>query len=296
MANRDRTTSASTPPITGADYVDEVAGHLKRLFDKFHLPISSLAGTNTITGGVDPDFDTDGYVSGMRFSGKWPTTNTSTSVTINLDSEGAITVLEFDGSAPAIGALESGDFFTVEYDGTNFILVAPTPAWIQSNVAVSPTTMTIQVLTASATWTKPSGCTSVEITLTGGGEGGNGGEEGGAAGDTVIAVLDVTSIASSTVTIGSGGAGSSNASEGAGSAGGDSIWSDGTNTITAGGGSASASSGGDITLTGGGINTQAGRGGASYWGSGYGAGGDCDSGATGSAGEDGVLYVREFYS
>lgn len=67
--------------------------------------------------------------------------------------------------------------------------------------------------TASGTWTRPVGTKYVVVYCLGGGGGGNGGlvqnhaGGGGASGSIAIKWLDVTTIASATVTIGSGGSG-----------------------------------------------------------------------------------------
>ena len=83
-----------------------------------------------------------------------------------------------------------------------------------------------QVFTASGTWTKPSGITTVKVIVTGGGGGGGGGEQnhnnggGGSAGGTAIEIIDVSSVSSVTVTIGA--AGTSGAYSTVGGAGGTS--------------------------------------------------------------------------
>ena len=140
MATRDRITSSSTPPVAGATYADNVAGLLKILLDKMVLPVTSPAGTNTYTGTVDPSFDGDGLVSGMVFSIAFPNTNTSTTCTLNINSVGAKTIKEHDGSAPIVGALVSGSRHLMYYDGTDFRLVAPTFAWIDNQIAVPTVT------------------------------------------------------------------------------------------------------------------------------------------------------------
>lgn len=130
-----------------------------------------------------------------------------------------------------------------------------------------------QTFTSSGTWTRPTGVTRVLIFVTDGGQGLNTSSNvGGAAGDTSIKLIDVSSITSATITIGSGSSqGSSPAS------GGNSSWSDGSNTVNGG-------SGGDINLNG--------DRSASFWGSGaYGAGG-VPNGIT--SGRDGVVFVLEF--
>jgi len=101
---------------------------------------------------------------------------------------------------------------------------------------------TRQTFTTSGTWTKPSGCKkALARVLGGGGAGGGvtgtgtgkGGGGGGGGGGYAEKMIDVSAIASSTITIGAGGTGVSGAS---GNAGGDSTWADGTNTVTGGGG------------------------------------------------------------
>ena len=139
-----------------------------------------------------------------------------------------------------------------------------------------------QVFTNSSgthVWTRPSGITTIKVTITGGGAGGGGGNVsnynhggGGAAGGTVIKILDVTDITTSTVTIGAGGGGGSQDANG--TAGGTSSFvklaGTGTfTTLTANGGEAgqvaSGSTGDETTggtATGGDINIQGGDGGS----------------------------------
>ena len=106
--------------------------------------------------------------------------------------------------------------------------------------------LSVQDFSASGTWTRPSGCLYVRVEAVGGGGGGGGvdgvgtdtgsggGGAAGAGGSTSL--VDVSAISSSTITIGAAGTGGS-AGANSGSAGGDTIWSDGTNTFTWGGGS-----------------------------------------------------------
>jgi len=129
----------------------------------------------------------------------------------------------------------------------------------------------VQTFTSSGTWTRPSGITKVIMEVQGAGGSGSGspnGEDcnGGAAGGYAKKFLDVSSISTSTITVGAGGAGVEGASGviNAGNDGGFSKWADGTNTITANGGdggSLSHYAGTEgATATGGDINIQGGDG------------------------------------
>lgn len=109
---------------------------------------------------------------------------------------------------------------------------------------------------SSTTWARPGGVTRARFTVVGAGGGGSGGGSAngygaGGAGGCVIATLDVTNIASVTITVGAGGGGAAGTNNGG--AGGQSA-------ITAGPGFSSAS-GGEGGVVGGGTGTTS-RGGA----------------------------------
>jgi len=111
--------------------------------------------------------------------------------------------------------------------------------------AVDSGLASVQTFTSSGTWTRPTGITKVIMEVQGGGGCGGkapSGNEGGGGGGGGYAkkFLDVSSISTSTITVGAAGT-----SSGSPTAGGNSVWSDGTNTITGtGGGAGTASSGG----------------------------------------------------
>ena len=184
----------------------------------------------------------------------------------------------------------------------------------------------IQVFTASGTWTRPTGITKVIVEVQGGGAGGardaTGTEQiGGSAGGYAKKLLDVSSITTSTITIGAAGAGATGNNT-AGADGGDSSWADGTNTISGlkgvGGNTANTRTIGGLG-TGGDINIQGGSGGpridttagSSQFGNGginfsvvpdqnnatgYGAGGGAMeySGGNGGSGTAGIVVVTEY--
>ena len=159
----------------------------------------------------------------------------------------------------------------------------------------------LQVFTADATWTKPSGVTAVQVFVTGGGGGGGGSTltnaPGGGAGGTSIKFITTGIGSTESITVGSAGTVTSN---GAGGNGGTSSFGShctatgGTGGPNMGFSGASGGSGasGDINFDGGdgGVRAQGnpdtggGHGGASYWGGG-GRGASYNSQANGEAGQ-----------
>ena len=191
----------------------------------------------------------------------------------------------------------------------------------------------VQTFTSSGTWTKPSGITKVMVEVQG--AGGSAMQSattenrlGGGGGGYVKKLIDVSSISTATITIGSGGAGTSSINTA--NAGGNSVWSDGTNTLTGSGGGApttgstynvgtgGAASGGDLNVPGqGGGATGISRnaGGNSFLGHGgtniytsalrsqadgiLGGGGSeyyytWPAGSTAASGGDGIVIVTEY--
>ena len=180
----------------------------------------------------------------------------------------------------------------------------------------------VEVITSSGTWTRPSGVKKVFVRVLAGGGGGCGGGDdmsggGGGAGGYSEKFIDVTSIASSTVTVGA--AGSAGGEWTAGGSGGTSSWDDGTNVITCGGGNVAtinprggqqggSATGGDVNIAGGdgvaggdlnSYNFRGGTGASSPLGGGGGGGANFysatnargyGSGGGGGTGEDGSSY------
>ena len=177
----------------------------------------------------------------------------------------------------------------------------------------------------SQPWNRPTGITKVIIEVQGGGGGGaraTGGASnvGGGGGGYARKFLDVSSIASATLIVGAGGTGAT--STGNGTDGGDSSWSDGTNTISGSGGSGgpntSYGNGGGGTGTNGDLNikgqtgmsstyssggsSQFGNGGWNTWtgqytggdATGYGGGGGGGTNTPGGDGTQGVIIVTEY--
>ncbi len=221
---------------------------------------------------------------------------------------------------------ESGSTLTLGGAGTTVAVHASaTTSGFDSGLA------SMQVFTSSGTWTKPSGVRLVIVEVQGGGGSGTSSatasinQNGGGSGGYVKKLINVSSISTATITIGAAGAANTGTS---GNDGGNSIWSDGTNTLTAGGGKGpngtsshgglgGTATGGDLNIVGqNGGNYAAKQGGNSQFGyggvsgisaatggnpdtvaipaEGYGGGGTGVYDGTGSAGAAGIVIVTEY--
>lgn len=144
---------------------------------------------------------------------------------------------------------------------------------------------TIQVFTSSTTWSRPTGCTKIKVTVVaagGGGGGADGGSAsddgvggGGGAGGYAVEYIDVTALSSASVVVGAAGTAGSN-SGGTGGTGGTSSFGTGPLLQATGGA-------GGVGLQGGGVVTRA-AGGAGGAGSGGDINGDGGAGTPGFAG------------
>ena len=173
----------------------------------------------------------------------------------------------------------------------------------------------VQVFTSSGTYTKPSGVSTVKVTVTvaGGGGGAYGAVAdrgaGGGAGGTAIEIIDISGVSTVTVNVGGGGAGGAAGSNNGAGGGGSSFGSYCTgngggggkhgNAGPAIGGTGGGATGGDINITGGhgnnGIDNGYVAGGTNYV-SAYGIGGASFWGGGGRGGSHNVgAHVGEAY-
>jgi hypothetical protein len=251
------------------------------------------------------------YTDGMRVRCIIGNTNTGAS-TANVASLGVKNIKTPSGADPAAGALKSGSLATLRYAiGTGTLVI--------EDGFFPPS---VQVFTASGTWTRPSDVTAIVVEVVGGGGGGGGyGTTAGGAGAAggYAKKLIVNPTASETVTIGAGGAGGASG-DNDGTAGGTSSFGSLASATGGPGGQGSAGiaggqpgglgSGGDINIYGGdGCDGDVGGvGGASVFGSGgrhggtsgvdanapgSGGGGCHTSTGPGGDGADGIIIVWE---
>lgn len=131
--------SQATNPggMTGAAYTAAVKEEGDALWDRVVTPVGSVAGTNTITGTSSPPLTAD-PANGQHF---WlaPAGGSTGAVTVNLDSRGAIALVDPDGTALASGALETGKPILFHYDSSisKYRLNYYTPAQFTSKVATA---------------------------------------------------------------------------------------------------------------------------------------------------------------
>jgi len=163
------------------------------------------------------------------------TTNTATQTLTNKTLTSPTINVTSDATGDIYYRTAGGAFARLAIGSTDEVLTVASglPSWAEASGGGGGP-VSIQSFTSSGTWTRPAGVTRVLMYVQGGGAGAGDSDSAEVAGGGGCAVkaLDVSGIASATITVGAGGAGNS----GSGNNGGNSSWSDGTNTITGGGG------------------------------------------------------------
>jgi hypothetical protein len=200
--------SSSPPPVSGPDLLDNLADHIKRLYDAAAFPLSAVGGTaNAVTATLSPVLDGSGLVNGMRFGITWTASNTG-AATLAINGGAAVAILSASGAALVGGEMASGSRALLEYVGASFRILTGSG----SAGGLAPYTATI---TTSQTWNKPGGYddeTEVIFEAWGGGGAGFVGATpcgGGGGGSYVIRRMRYADVPSSlTVTIAAGGVGS----------------------------------------------------------------------------------------
>jgi hypothetical protein len=259
---RDTIDSGTAGAVTGDDYMDNVAAHVARFWDASVLPLTSVGGTaSAVTATLTPPL-LAGLVNGMKVTITWGAANPG-AMTLALNGGSPVAVLDASGGALVGGEVSTGLRSILEVVGTAWRLLTgasagggPGPYYL--------------AMTASGTWTVPTGYdadTPVRLQAWGGGGGGGSNASGGAGGggtfvERKLRYADLA--ASYAVTIGAGGA--------VNTAG-------GTTTI-----------GSLLTAHGGGRGENAGSGGGGAGGSPFASGGD---GGFSGAGTGGIPVGRD---
>lgn len=98
------------------------AAPLSQLQADAYRTLGSVAGTNTITGTLTPTLTA--YTTGMmvKFT---PANDTTSTVTINIDSLGAKAITKGDATPLDTGDLQASTTHVLVYDGTRFVVLNP---------------------------------------------------------------------------------------------------------------------------------------------------------------------------
>jgi hypothetical protein len=235
---------------------------------------TTLVGTDFASNSVTATTILDGTVTGAKIGNQQITTAKFAATTVPASAMAASSVV-LDSTA-VTGTLP------IAKGGTGLATATANTTLMVNNAGTALEyayggTISVNVYTASGTWTRPTNCTRVRVQVVGSGGGGSGHGEAGGAGGYTEGYLDVTAITSVAVTInGAGGGVNYHNIAGAGgacsfgayfsSSGGEAARNVGGHT----GGRPGIGSGGTVNLYGGGgsghTHGGAGAGGRSYFG------------------------------
>jgi hypothetical protein len=115
-------------PVTGPSTMAALAAlineELNRLYNAIPMVIGSVAGTNTITGTVTPSVTS--YTSGQMYL-LTPSAQTTSTVTLNINSLGALAVVDKTGAALSVSKfMRSGSTYLLLYNGTHLRIINDT--------------------------------------------------------------------------------------------------------------------------------------------------------------------------
>ena len=126
---------------------------------------ATSTGTDAYAITVSPNLGS--YAAGQKFTFKADVANTG-AATLNVNSLGAVSIKKYVSSDLATGDIAANQVVLVEYDGTNFQMLSP--------ISTVPT---VQVFTASGTYTTPTGVKYIEVEGVGAGANGGSTTNGG---------------------------------------------------------------------------------------------------------------------
>lgn len=299
MAQSDQSVQNATFPSVRADINDNLAA----LFSQ-----SSGNSAPTVTVAFQPWVDTSSSPP------VWKVRNGSNSAWITVGvldpagfNAGGVTAIANGGTGAITAALALAALLPSQGGNAGKALVTSGSAATWGTVASGAS---IQVFTASGTYTPTAGKTTFLAFATGGGGGGGGGTNneppgGGGGGGGSGFRLYTSAEMGNTAAITFGGAGSAGAFENAGGAGGTSqVNPNGTGLTLSAFGGAGGAAGGGLGAGGGSTNSyvsidgNSGSGasrGLSFWAAGAGKGGDGGAqGTAGTAGTAGVVFILEW--
>jgi hypothetical protein len=106
--------------ITTGGLLNVPTTYLKKTFAEVY---SIASGTNTYAAALTPALSA--YVTGGHYFITFTNANTSATPTLNIDSQGAVTIKNPGGTALTAGSIAAGHPGILKYDGTDMILLNP---------------------------------------------------------------------------------------------------------------------------------------------------------------------------
>lgn len=131
--------------------------------------LTGISGTDTITA-IAP-ISMNAYASGQTFRFIAAGANTTTSVTLNINSIGAKAITKNGSTALAIGDIPSGSIVMVTYDGTQFQLqagIVGVTSFSAGTTGLTPSTATKGAITLAGTLATANGGTNLTSFTSGG--------------------------------------------------------------------------------------------------------------------------------
>ena len=159
---------------------------------------------NTLKNLIDTSF-VDNSITGDKIA--------STTVSASNIQDGSVTSGKFASSAVNLNSSVVTGSLSVSRGGTGLTSVGSANTVLRMNSSGNGYEYStigfsgMQVFTGNGTWNRPSGVRYIRVKLVGGGGGASGHGESGAAGGYSERIMDVTSISSVGITIGTGGGG-----------------------------------------------------------------------------------------
>lgn len=269
------TKGSTVPKPNGIAFLDEYGEHIETLYETGSRPLTAVGGTaNVVTATMAIDLTAAGLVDGLCVSITWAAANTA-GVTLAINGGAAIPVLDPAGGALPANTLSAGLTSILRYTAGSWRIISA------FGLAAASVTPSVQIFTASGTWTKPVGYdpdTQVMVELWAAGGGGarvaagiGAGGGGGGGGGYIRGIFRYADLPSSvSITIGAGGI-PAPAANGNGGDGGNSLFGSFMTAYGGGGGigGSPGNGGGGGGLLGAAVGASPGRMGGGVPGSGF---------------------------
>lgn len=154
-ANLNSPGGGEAPFPDADDFTRALSAFAAILRDSGHQWVTSISGTDTITGSVAAGLAA--YVAGQKFSFVTAGANTGTAPTVNFNALGAKSITRPDGSSVAIGEIKSGQVVHLVYTGSAMQLMSSTRATTADTATTATSATTATTATSATTATTANG-------------------------------------------------------------------------------------------------------------------------------------------